>query len=170
MTPEDFELAQLEFSADLKPLTEAEFADVLAMRVSAPDETPVSSPVVEPISSPTESVETENSPAIAPLAESELEAYLFAAACRYTYRLDLLTPVAIASPQSSLASYANLPHAHRNQVFQYLTSRSDVVTDPRGRAAVDASRFGTPRPAVGKLLVPTFVNGEVVRLPNKDID
>jgi hypothetical protein len=68
------------------------------------------------------------------LTETELQSYFFAAASRYTYRLDCLTPIGFASPLSAVPRYTELSRSRRNQVFQFLTARSDVVTDSRGRA------------------------------------
>jgi len=67
----------------------------------------------------------------AALPEYEVEAYAQAAALRYTYRLDALTPVA-SSKNTSFRRYKDLSREERNQVFTYLTARSEIVSDVRG--------------------------------------
>ncbi|HEU4835069.1 MAG TPA: ATP-binding protein, partial [Pyrinomonadaceae bacterium] len=58
------------------------------------------------------------------LPESVLEAFAEAAALRYTYRLDALTPL-------ETRGYQYLSREERDQVFNYLTARSEIVSDAR---------------------------------------
>lgn len=70
-----------------------------------------------------------------PLAPDDpLWGYVEAAALRYTYLLDMLTPVPPAPATGLLPRYKNLDHQARNAVFVALTARSELVTDVRGRA------------------------------------
>ncbi len=68
------------------------------------------------------------------LSEAVLEAYAEAAALRYTYRLDALTLVAVTTPGLSIPPlrYKDLSREEREQVFTYLTARSEIVSDARG--------------------------------------
>jgi hypothetical protein len=168
---EDFELPEIQFpeSPALTSLNEEEFAEVLEMRVGAEglqsppaaewgaqggSDVPASEwvypsssvyPPPAPTTTPaahTSSQSAYSSPPVSSLTKDELDCYLFAAACRYTYRLDGLTPLpllkvtstALLSPPPAPSGYSDLPRAQRDQVFQYLTTRSDVVTDSRGIA------------------------------------
>jgi hypothetical protein len=68
------------------------------------------------------------------LSESVLETYAEAAALRYTYRLDALTPVELLGNESATPSrsYKELTREERDQIFTYLTARSEIVSDARG--------------------------------------
>ena len=65
------------------------------------------------------------------LSESVLETYGEAAALRYTYSLDALTPVCSGS-STKPRRYKDLSREEREQVFTYLTARSEIVSDARG--------------------------------------
>src|SRR6185503_9234482 len=68
------------------------------------------------------------------LPESVLEGYAEAAALRYTYRLDALTPVELLNNEFTIPThrYQDLSRDDREQVFTYLTARSEIVSDTRG--------------------------------------
>jgi GTPase SAR1 family protein len=70
-------------------------------------------------------------PEVTPLSDAALEAYGEAAALRYTYRLDVLTPVSDSSTTKP-RRYDALCREERDQVFTYLTGRSEIVSDARG--------------------------------------
>jgi hypothetical protein len=72
--------------------------------------------------------------AVTELSEPALETYTEAAALRYTYRLDALTPVVAVTPHLAISPrhYKELSREEREQIFTYLTARSEIVSDARG--------------------------------------
>lgn len=68
----------------------------------------------------------------APIDEEALACYLGAAALRYTYRVDALTPVAAGPQAVPPARYGELHRDHADAVFAHLTGCSEIVADPRG--------------------------------------
>lgn len=65
--------------------------------------------------------------------EKALSCYVQAAALRYTYRLDILTPVNMES-QPTLPRYKDLQSWQCDAVFAHLTGCSEIVRDARGNA------------------------------------
>ncbi|HEX6183205.1 MAG TPA: ATP-binding protein [Pyrinomonadaceae bacterium] len=66
--------------------------------------------------------------------EGDLLCYAAAAALRYTYRLDALTPVLCGPDTTTLPPYKDLRGGECGAVFAYLTGRSEIVKDARGMA------------------------------------
>lgn len=66
-------------------------------------------------------------------SEDALNCYVQAAALRYTYRLDILTPVRLDS-QTTLPRYKDLHSRQCDAVFAHLTGRSEIVRAARGNA------------------------------------
>ncbi len=73
--------------------------------------------------------EPEASEAESGLSQDVLDGYGEAAALRYTYRLDAITPVAEARQPRH---YRDMSRKERDEVFTYLTGRSEIVSDARG--------------------------------------
>ena len=71
----------------------------------------------------------EDSEAESGLSQDVLDGYGEAAALRYTYRLDAITPVAVARKPRH---YKDMSRKERDEVFTYLTGRSEIVSDARG--------------------------------------
>ncbi len=85
-------------------------------------------------SNPEITVDAQRSTGIAPLDETALSCYANAAALRYTYRIDCLTPLGADPDEMPPPRYAELQHEQRGQVFAYLTGRSEIMADARGQA------------------------------------
>jgi hypothetical protein len=66
--------------------------------------------------------------------ENDLLCYAAAAALRYTYRLDALTPVLVGPDAPTLPPYKELRGPDCEAIFAYLTGRSEIVKDARGMA------------------------------------
>lgn len=72
--------------------------------------------------------------AIGGVSEEFLNCFVEAAALRYTFRLDTLTPVPDAPGAHPPLRYQDLLRAARDAVFAYLASRSDIVSSIYGQA------------------------------------